>query len=260
MGKNIGIQWFFLRLLMWPAEALDAANSRKRLAETFTGSKILSLVRSAQAGGIKPAFLSVLMELKIVSQWEEIALHGSQYLAFFGGRWYSLHERIKYDVRKPSTRTVIIGELKATLKENQQAVIDNINEDFAQDTSYHATINLEVGERASRYFLTSKTKPDEKFEIKSKSVFIGRAETCDIVILHPRVSRRHCLLQLGEEGLTFKDLESNNGVFCNGVRLRSGSLKHGDVLRLGRYELIVHRVIDLQDLVPGTGFIEMPMP
>ena len=198
------------------------------------------------------------MELKIVSRWEEISLHGSRYMAFFSGRWYSLHEKIKYEVKKPNPSTVIIGELKATLRENQQAVIDNINADFAHDTRDHATVNLEVGERASRYFLISKTRPEEKFEITSQSVFVGRAETCDIVILHPHASRRHCLLQVGKNGLTFKDLESDNGVFCNGVKAKTGLLRHGDRLRLGVYELIVHRVIDLQDLVPGTGFIEMP--
>ena len=69
-------------------------------------------------------------------------------MAFFGGRWYSLHEKIQVRrFRKPSPRTVIIGELKATLSENQQAVIDNINEDFTHHTHEHDTIKLEVAER-----------------------------------------------------------------------------------------------------------------
>ena len=162
-------------------------------------------------------------------------------------------------MRKPNPYTVIIGELKAALVENQQAVLDNINRDFAHKAHDHATNELEVDMKTSRYFLTAKERPEEIYEIKSSGVFIGRAETCDIVILHPRVSRRHCHLHLGNQGLIYMDLESDNGVFCNGVRLKSGLLKHGDVIKLGSYELILHRVIHLQDVVPRIGFIEMPL-
>jgi pSer/pThr/pTyr-binding forkhead associated (FHA) protein len=38
-----------------------------------------------------------------------------------------------------------------------------------------------------------------------------------------------------------KDLDSTNGTFVNGKRIRTAELKAGDTLRVGRVELILSR-------------------
>jgi diguanylate cyclase (GGDEF)-like protein len=64
---------------------------------------------------------------------------------------------------------------------------------------------------------------------------LGRMPGCTIVVDDPSVSRRHaCLVR--EPGTTFRveDLDSANGTFVNGQRVRRASLASGDRIRLGR--------------------------
>ncbi|MCE0522936.1 MAG: FHA domain-containing protein [Methylacidiphilales bacterium] len=92
-----------------------------------------------------------------------------------------------------------------------------------------------------RYYMVAKDKPDAKISLNKGTVIIGRDESCDMIIANPRVSRRHCLLQLIVRGLSFRDLESSNGIFINGIRAKDGFVQSGDKLSLGSYELVVHR-------------------
>src|SRR5690348_11686720 len=47
---------------------------------------------------------------------------------------------------------------------------------------------------------------------------IGRDDTCDIVIRHPSLSRKHAMLRLEDE-ITIEDLGSTNGTHVDGVRI-----------------------------------------
>ena len=71
---------------------------------------------------------------------------------------------------------------------------------------------------------------------------LGRGDECDIVILHPSVSRRHARLHLGYP-LRIEDLGSANGTRAHGRKLATGevvvvdsqaSLQLGDVTLLVR--------------------------
>lgn len=68
---------------------------------------------------------------------------------------------------------------------------------------------------------------------------VGRAPRADFVVDAPLVSRLHCRLTLQDEGVLVEDLESTNGTFVNGQRVRKGLLASGDTLRVGRMEFAV---------------------
>jgi pSer/pThr/pTyr-binding forkhead associated (FHA) protein len=71
---------------------------------------------------------------------------------------------------------------------------------------------------------------------------VGRTVHADFVVDAPLVSRVHCRLTTDAEGcLTVEDLESTNGTFVNGRRVRQAALVPGDRLRLGRVELVVEQ-------------------
>ena len=58
-------------------------------------------------------------------------------------------------------------------------------------------------------------------EVKDrKSIVIGRALDCDVVVKDEKASRRHC--KLSREGTSFilEDLASKNGTFVNGERIK----------------------------------------
>ena len=62
---------------------------------------------------------------------------------------------------------------------------------------------------------------------------IGRMTGCDIRISINRVSREHCEILTTESGLSYKDLDSSNGVIHNGAKSKKGQLKAGDELVVG---------------------------
>jgi two-component system response regulator AtoC len=81
---------------------------------------------------------------------------------------------------------------------------------------------------------------------------LGRGDDCDLRILHESVSRRHAVLSGHDGGWQIEDLESSNGTFVAGARLRKGVARRidpGMVVMLGDARLII-----------DGGSIEAPPP
>jgi hypothetical protein len=58
---------------------------------------------------------------------------------------------------------------------------------------------------------------------------IGRAASSDIVIAHPLASRQHARIEQHSYGFLLSDLESTNGTYVNGIRIKEGQmLNHQD--------------------------------
>jgi Inner membrane component of T3SS, cytoplasmic domain len=67
---------------------------------------------------------------------------------------------------------------------------------------------------------------------------IGRKDSCHLILRDGWVSREHTLIMEPKPGeFRVQDLDSENGTFLNGERIRDTSMKHGDVLRVGRTEM-----------------------
>ncbi|KYF70340.1 FHA domain-containing protein [Sorangium cellulosum] len=66
---------------------------------------------------------------------------------------------------------------------------------------------------------------------------IGRSSRSNITLIHPSVSRLHCIIFLHEGGFFVHDLRSRHGTTINGrkVKLADG-LRHRDHLRIGNVE------------------------
>ncbi|MCE0497013.1 MAG: FHA domain-containing protein [Methylacidiphilales bacterium] len=91
------------------------------------------------------------------------------------------------------------------------------------------------------YVLVPNESPQQGIRLVKITHVVGREPYCDVVISNAQISRKHCLLEVSEQGLKVKDLESSNGTFVNDVPVRDGLLKVGDKLDLGRYRLILHK-------------------
>jgi pSer/pThr/pTyr-binding forkhead associated (FHA) protein len=65
-------------------------------------------------------------------------------------------------------------------------------------------------------------------------VTVGRSRDCDVVVGEETVSRHHAELRHGDgDTWTVRDLDSTNGTWLNGARVREARVFGGDVLRLG---------------------------
>jgi hypothetical protein len=69
-------------------------------------------------------------------------------------------------------------------------------------------------------------------------ITIGRSRSNRIVLLGPKVSRRHAMLTPLEDGWRVDDYQSTNGLIVNGEPCRSRTLEANDSLIVGNYELI----------------------
>lgn len=80
------------------------------------------------------------------------------------------------------------------------------------------------------------------FRLPSGSVkTIGRSAGAEFIVEAALVSRLHCQLTASDDSLHVKDLDSTNGTFVNGTRVKTATLSAGDRLSVGRLELVVSR-------------------
>lgn len=93
------------------------------------------------------------------------------------------------------------------------------------------------------WILQNAQEPSELvFRLSPGSVkTIGRATGADLILDAALVSRVHCRLEANSETLEVIDLESTNGIYVNGDRVRRAHLIPGDTLKVGRVELSVGR-------------------
>ncbi len=90
----------------------------------------------------------------------------------------------------------------------------------------------------ARLFVLSGNSLGATFDFDETSV-VGRGDDADIVIAEASVSRKHArLVPRSDPGLwKVVDLDSSNGVFVGGKRVKSGIVGDGDTFRLGEVEL-----------------------
>ena len=74
-------------------------------------------------------------------------------------------------------------------------------------------------------------------------VVIGRAEDCTVILTDKRVSTRHAVVEVGEDGPVIRDLGSANGTWVNGQQLqKTRQLGEGDMIAVGSKVLRVTSV------------------
>ena len=90
----------------------------------------------------------------------------------------------------------------------------------------------------ARLLITDPSGQSQIFEISSPTVNIGRAETNDLWLNHPSVSRHHARLSVlpGDTTLV-NDLGSLNGTYVNGQQIHEQRLNDQDRVNVGMYEM-----------------------
>lgn len=78
----------------------------------------------------------------------------------------------------------------------------------------------------------------QEITIDKQEIFIGRDESCEVIINDKKASRKH--LRIYKDGLRVQaqDLDSANGTFVNGHRIQSTMLSGEDILKIGSTEFV----------------------
>lgn len=79
----------------------------------------------------------------------------------------------------------------------------------------------------------------KKYNVVGKSIAIGRSSKSDIVLNHPSVSRKHCVIEYTTTHAILRDNKSTNGVLVNGESVVGQRvLLDKDVIQILGYQLI----------------------
>jgi transcriptional regulator with GAF, ATPase, and Fis domain len=83
---------------------------------------------------------------------------------------------------------------------------------------------------------------EEYYQLDRDAVCIGRDSSCDIVLSHGSVSRRHSLVSKIDGRFVIEDLKSKNGTLINGRAIVRENLCEGDQLHFG--DILAHFVMN----------------
>jgi pSer/pThr/pTyr-binding forkhead associated (FHA) protein len=76
---------------------------------------------------------------------------------------------------------------------------------------------------------------------------IGRTADNDLQVDSKIVSRHHCQITTSLEGSTIEDLNSTNGIYLKGRRIRRHKFSDGDMVKIGMHELTYQRLDHVED-------------
>ncbi len=88
----------------------------------------------------------------------------------------------------------------------------------------------------------------KKYILSKNRTVLGRSPEADLQLKSNMVSRKHLSLYRSEGEMMCKDLNSHNGLFLNGVKVYSASLRDGDTIQIGDLIFIYHQGVQWTSL------------
>lgn len=70
-------------------------------------------------------------------------------------------------------------------------------------------------------------------------MYLGRSQECELHFSYERLSRKHAELKVIDNVLIVKDLDSSNGTFHNGEKIKQAKLRGGDTIAFDKLEFTV---------------------
>jgi len=111
----------------------------------------------------------------------------------------------------------------------QQADNANANAQAANDVTQQI-----VG----KVIVATEGRTTQELPLRVGRVIIGRTADNDIHIDSRFVSRHHCQIITTLQGSVIEDLNSTNGIYVQGKRVRRHNLNDGDVVVIGKHEIV----------------------
>ncbi len=95
-------------------------------------------------------------------------------------------------------------------------------------------------------YLIAVDQADVVHVLNRKIMTIGRTQDSDLQIRSSHISRHHARLLVGPTAVIIEDLDSTNGCFVNGRRIRKQILQNEDILMIGktRYRFTARPIAD----------------
>jgi len=79
-----------------------------------------------------------------------------------------------------------------------------------------------------------------RFALSLAETVVGRGQQANVTIDSALLSRRHVVFRRQGAELSLADLDSQNGVFVNGVKAHAAVLHQGDTIQIGDVVFVLH--------------------
>jgi pSer/pThr/pTyr-binding forkhead associated (FHA) protein len=98
------------------------------------------------------------------------------------------------------------------------------------------------------------SRPGVEPIVLGETTLLGRGTDCDYMLDDTQASRRHALIEKGEEGYTLTDQDSSNGTFVDEERIFGPVLlAEGDTIRIGQTSFTFEQLADTEAEVEPEG-------
>lgn len=129
---------------------------------------------------------------------------------------------------------VSLGPFRLALKSRQE--LENVPSPPAEAASRAPTTKVHI------YFhlVCEDATPNRIPLVGDRPIVVGRLSDCEMVINHPHVSKRHCRIQVNEDGVEIVDLRSTNGTHLLNQRLPAHvpvPWKGSDKITIGQFTI-----------------------
>jgi len=148
---------------------------------------------------------------------------------------------------------VAFGEEQETvgIEEVREAVRELQWTDYASRTSRLRAGIAFGGDAMARLIISTADEDTQEYPLSQGRFVIGRTADNDIQIDSRFVSRHHAQLTIGNRTAVVEDLNSTNGIYFGGRRIKRRPLKDGDSFVIGAHELL-YRVGGTPTMLGGT--------
>jgi hypothetical protein len=103
--------------------------------------------------------------------------------------------------------------------------------------------------------------PAEAIELNRGLNRLGRSATNDFQIQHASVSRCHCEVEVTDDAMFVRDLDSSNGTYVNGQPVERVQIQTGQIIRIGDVEMEVRDApepVEQGEFVPCVNHAKHP--
>jgi DNA-binding NtrC family response regulator len=104
-----------------------------------------------------------------------------------------------------------------------------------------------------RLLVLSGAEKGQSLLLRRGTYHVGKAGDCDLVLSARGVSRHHLALEVTADGLSVRDLDTKNGTFYKGARIREAQVGVGAVLLVADIELKVTVSAGLPRVLPSAA-------
>jgi len=137
---------------------------------------------------------------------------------------------------------VLMEDVEAAIKELQWVENSTRNSPNMLRTASDARQGTDgreapLGPALARVILATGGRMTATYHLHPGRMIIGRTAVNDVQIDSRFISRHHCQILTTPQHCVIEDLDSSNGIFVHGKRVRYHNLNDGDIVTIGQHEL-----------------------